>query len=118
MGQKHLTIHQKREIIEDLLGKNPSGVLLLVSATAQRQADWRAAKDKNARKRTPFLTDYVQEKLKLYWSPEQISGHLQQEFPNEPAKHISFKSIYRWICKDTRKPEKKTAQGLYPLPSP
>ena len=74
---------------------------------AQRRADWRAAKDKNANKRTPFLLSYVQEKLSAYWSPEQISGRLKREFGNDPERNISFKSIYRWIAKDSRKSEKQ-----------
>lgn len=74
---------------------------------AQRRADWRATKDKNANKRTPFLLAYVQEKLRAYWSPEQISGRLKQEFGDDPERNISFKSIYRWIAKDSRKSEKR-----------
>ena len=82
---------------------------------AQRRADWRAAKDKNANKRTPFLLSYVQEKLSAYWSPEQISGRLKREFGNDPERNISFKSIYRWIAKDSRKSQKTAAGKLQTL---
>jgi IS30 family transposase len=40
--------------------------------------------------------DYVTEKLKLGWSPEQISGRAKLEM----AFRISFSSIYRFIDKD------------------
>lgn len=129
MGQKHLT-KTHREIIERflgeksirsiavLLGYSPAAISKEVrrnankngrydAQAAQRRADWRASKDKNAGKRTAFLTAYVQEGLRNYWSPEQIAGRLRQEFPDDPASHISFKSIYRWISKDSKKYEKK-----------
>ena len=129
MGQKHLT-KPHREIIEHLrgnfsiraiasfLGYSPAAISKEIkrnankngtydAASAQRRADWRAAKDKNAGKRTPFLLAYVQDKLRSYWSPEQISGRLRREFPDDPARNISFKSIYRWIARDSRKSEKQ-----------
>lgn len=128
MGQKHLT-KTHREIIErllgkkslrsiaDLLGYSPAAISKELkrnankngrydAKAAQRRADWRASKDKNAGKRTPFLTAYTQEKLAAYWSPEQIAGRLRLEFPNEPEKHIAFKTIYRWLAKDSRQYDK------------
>ena len=129
MGQKHLT-KPHREIIEklrgifsiraiaSLLGYSPAAISKEIrrnsnkngtydAEAAQRRADWRATKDKNANKRTPFLLAYVQEKLRAYWSPEQISGRLKQEFRDDPERNISFRSIYRWIAKDSRKSEKR-----------
>ena len=128
MGQKHLT-KTHREIIERLLGKkslrciaallgySPAAISRELKRNAnkngrydadaaQRRADWRASKDKNAGKRTPFLTAYTQEKLAAYWSPEQIAGRLRLDFPDEPEKHISFKTIYRWLAKDSRQYDK------------
>ena len=107
MGQKHLT-KTHREIIERWLGTLPiRGIARIIgyspaavtreikrnsnkngtydAESAQRRAVWRASKDKNAGKRTPFLTAYVQEKLAAYWSPEQIAGRLRLEFPDEPV---------------------------------
>ena len=42
------------------------------------------------------LVNYIQEKLNLHWSPEQISGRI--EFKSN-GKKISFSSIYNWIYK-------------------
>lgn len=42
----------------------------------------------------PWLEDYVKEKLKAGWTPEQISGRLKKEH-GKPV--ISFKIIYKWI---------------------
>jgi IS30 family transposase len=46
----------------------------------------------------PPLAAYVQEKLSLYWSPQQISGRLKVDFPDEPAMRISHQAIYEWIA--------------------
>lgn len=44
--------------------------------------------------RSNWLENYVKKKLKLYWTPEQISGRLKKDFG---TNIISFKSIYKWI---------------------
>lgn len=73
------------------------------------------------------VKDYVMEKLKLGWSPEQIAGRASVE----RAFKISYSSVYRYIDKDRcdleslelckhlrrytpkrkRKPKKRTCQG-------
>lgn len=49
-------------------------------------------------KMTPQLTVFVEEKLKLQWSPEQISGRFKQEH----TVNISHETIYKHIWKDKR----------------
>ena len=45
-----------------------------------------------------LLHDYVEQKLKLNWSPEQISGRLKYKSPdNLKDKYISYESIYKYI---------------------
>ncbi len=47
------------------------------------------------------LMNYVQAKLKYYWSPEQISGRLSEhEHKDDPLMQISSQTIYRWIWSD------------------
>jgi IS30 family transposase len=45
-------------------------------------------------KATSTLQEFVEQKLELSWSPEQIAGYLitQEELPK-----VSFKTIYRWL---------------------
>ena len=43
------------------------------------------------------LYDYVIEKLKLKWSPEQISKRIIKEFPNNSDMRISHETIYTYI---------------------
>jgi IS30 family transposase len=40
----------------------------------------------------PMLVKYIEEKIKLTWSPEQIANRKNIEF-----KLLSFSTIYRWI---------------------
>lgn len=50
----------------------------------------------------PLLARLVAEKLKLTWSPEQISGWLQQEHPNNEKLNVSHETIYKSLYIQTR----------------
>lgn len=43
------------------------------------------------------LLNYVIEKLKLNWSPEQISGRLLEEYKNDASMRISHEAIYQYV---------------------
>jgi IS30 family transposase len=47
--------------------------------------------------RVPALKEYVLEKLRLQWSPQEISNRLRKEYPGEQAMQISHESIYTYI---------------------
>ena len=44
-----------------------------------------------------WLKRYIVRKLKLYWSPEQISGRLRIDYSNDRDKQIGKDSIYKYI---------------------
>lgn len=46
------------------------------------------------------LLAYVRQKLRQQWSPEQIAGRLELDYPDDPAMRLSHSSIYRWIRAD------------------
>ena len=48
------------------------------------------------------LIEYVEEKIRLDWSPEQISAKLVLDYPDDQAMRVSIETIYRWIYLDTR----------------
>ena len=65
---------------------------------AQRRAEWRIRKDKKASKRTPELIAYIQNRLREFWSPEQIEGRLKlMDAERFQLSSVCFKTIYRWI---------------------
>lgn len=41
------------------------------------------------------LIKIIIKKLKLFWSPEQISGWLKRQYPNNERLHVSHETIYR-----------------------
>lgn len=43
------------------------------------------------------LCDYVREKLRHTWSPEQIAGRLPLDYPHTGHMRISHGTIYRWL---------------------
>ena len=69
-------------------------------ARAQALADHRRRGSKRPWKLEELaLRQYVQEKLSQYWSPEQISGRLEIDFPDRPAMRISPQALYEWIAR-------------------
>jgi IS30 family transposase len=52
------------------------------------------------RKSNQHLVHYVEEKLKVDWSPEEIAGRLILEYPEETEMRISTETIYRWVYGD------------------
>jgi IS30 family transposase len=55
----------------------------------------------------PELLKLVINKLKLRWSPQQISGWLSIKFPNDKSMSISHESIYKYIYSVARGELKK-----------
>jgi transposase, IS30 family len=46
------------------------------------------------------LVNYVESKLKLQWSPEEIANRLRIDYPDNEQMRISHETIYRWIYLD------------------
>ena len=68
---------------------------------AEKQARARRARPRRkARLADPCLRDYVEAKLRLNWSPEQITGRLVVDFPRRRSMRLSIEAIYRWIYRD------------------
>jgi IS30 family transposase len=42
----------------------------------------------------PVLRSYVEDKLALHWSPQQISSRLRHDFPDDLAMRVSHETIY------------------------
>lgn len=55
----------------------------------------------------PELSARVAEKLKLRWSPQQISGWLKREFPHDAGMNVSHETIYRTLFVQARGALKK-----------
>lgn len=66
---------------------------------AQRKAEQKAKKtNKRKLEKIPRLRDYVKEKIKKDWSPEQIAGRLKHYPPQElKGQKVSHETIYQYI---------------------
>lgn len=46
------------------------------------------------------LVRYVETKLNVQWSPEEISQRIRRDYPDDERMRISHETIYRWIYVD------------------
>jgi IS30 family transposase len=49
------------------------------------------------------LLQYVKHGLKQRWSPEQISGRIRREHPNDSGMRVSHQTIYQWLRDDKKR---------------
>ena len=92
--------------IADELGRSPSTISREIHRNGG-YAEYRAHQaDKAAWKRAkrpkpcklqgrPQLIRAISRKLRMEWSPEQISGWLRREFPSNEYYHVSHETIYK-----------------------
>jgi transposase, IS30 family len=116
----HLTV-EEREIIARMqhdgsslskiagrLGRDKSTISRELKRNRCRNGYWAVAGQKKADARrserplTPKLKrrelrKYVADRLRDYWSPDQIAERSKMDFPDDHQKQISDQSIYDWI---------------------
>ena len=87
-------------ISEELKRNKTDGVYGSIKAHQTAAARKRHSHQKYLLRRHPVLRDFVLEKLKLGWSPQQISGRLKKEI-NEGVRpkreYINHESIYQFL---------------------
>ncbi|MDQ1009610.1 IS30 family transposase [Streptomyces sp. V4I23] len=63
---------------------------------AQARADARRPRPKPGKiKQSPELRAFVQDRLDLRWSPEQICQALRAQFPDRPEMHVVHETVYQ-----------------------
>ena len=89
----------KSSISRELHGKPRKGVGKYDADIAHRKALDRIARRGNTPKtaRNERLRDYIETKMKLGWSPEQISIRLPYEYKKDKAMRISYEAVYREV---------------------
>jgi transposase, IS30 family len=83
-----------REVRRDPAPKSYSPTRVQALVRQRRQGRRRFRKLESAEE----LASYVQDKLGHSWSPEQISGRLPLDYPQDPSMRISHEGIYQWIA--------------------
>lgn len=122
MKYKHLSIEEREKIQELLwqkksirciaakLGRSPSSISREIERNkppernryTPRVAQERAVKNRSSRgapklEKDEVLREYVVEKLKLGWSPEQISIRLPIDHLGDTDLRISYETIYQYV---------------------
>jgi IS30 family transposase len=67
---------------------------------AQGRTDIRRWCGRTPKMRNAEILAYVQERLRQQWSPDQIAGRSQTDFPRDPKRRISRQTIYTWIDRE------------------
>jgi IS30 family transposase len=99
--------------IASQIGRSPSTVSREVKrnsrrddyrATTAEEAAWqRALRPKACKLSGQFnLIRLIAEKLQCEWSPEQVSGWLKRQYPNDKSYHVSHETIYKSLFIQTR----------------
>lgn len=69
-----------------------------LAGQAQHHADTRRARSHQPHRLTyDPLVDWVISHLRRGWTPEEISGRLPIEFPDDPKMRVSTETLYAWI---------------------
>ena len=124
MSYSHFKPYQRNELavllraghsqkdIANLLGKTASAVCQELKRNKTNNKSgydvWQAKKMTEQRRiiantrfrkieNSSWLQNYIEKKLKQYWSPEQISGRLKHLYIDEKEKQISKDSVYKYI---------------------
>jgi IS30 family transposase len=108
-----VTAHQSARSIAKSLGRSPSTVSREMRRNGGRDRYRATLADENAWARTrrpkrcklanrPWLRQAVAGKLRLDWSPEQISGWLKRAYPGDERYHVSHETIYRSLFVQAR----------------
>ena len=117
---RHLTL-QEREMVSEMhhaharqveiarrLGRHASTISRELRRNRSRNGYWAAPAQQKADARRssrpwigkmerPEIARYARERLRQYWSPDEIAGRSRSDFPDQPRRHVSRQTIYTWI---------------------
>lgn len=124
MSHKHITLSQQNELavllrtgtmqkdIAEIIGITPSAISQEITRNKDEDGVYRAGSAKtkrierriNANQRfkkienNNWLKRHINHRIsKRHWSPEQISGRLKVDYPDDKSKWIGKDSIYKYI---------------------
>ena len=107
-----LTAGETRKAIARALGRAESTIFrelrrnslkgYYFAVDAQRCAEQRRqeARRKSCKLARPENLGYVQERLRQYWSPDQIAGRSRLDFLEDSRRQFSHQTIYNWLARD------------------
>jgi IS30 family transposase len=99
-------------VIAKFLNRHPTSIrrelrrnglrALYCAVHAQQLAERRrvAARAKSCKLTRPENRAYVEQRLRMCWSPEQIAGRSRLDFPDDPRRMLSRQTIYTWLARN------------------
>jgi len=125
MGYNHLNIDERENILKmrsegknlpeiaDYLGRNKGTISRELSRNTSSTGEYkphlaqRYYSKRKSESKQPYrleqngrLRQRVRNKLKKYHSPEQISGRLETDYPNDQNMRVSPLTVYIWVKRD------------------
>lgn len=94
LGRNHSTISRELTKNSCFVAKRHCYLVHRAEMRARRR---KALRGKRERLKNSQIREYVQEKMKLHWSPEQIGGRIQMD---HPGLRISHEAIYQYIYEE------------------
>lgn len=91
LGRNHSTISRELKKNSCVIAKRRC---YLVHRAEMRTKRRKALRGRRERLKDPRIRDYVREKLKTHWSPEQIAGRIRID---DPDLRISHEAIYQYV---------------------
>lgn len=68
------------------------------AVAAQQLSDQRRHRRRTRKLQRAELRQYVEQRLRQYWSPDQISHRLRRDFADQPRMRISPQAVYDWLA--------------------
>lgn len=85
------------ELRRNSIPRSYGGQRRYCAVIAQQKADQRRHASRSKRMDCPAVRQYVESRIKLWWSPDQVSHRLREQFPHDRRMRISPTTIYKWI---------------------
>jgi transposase, IS30 family len=100
--------HWKQREIAERLKRDPGTISRELSRNRSRNGYWaskaqamadarRSQRPRTCKMEQPEVSRYVRERLRHYWSPDEIAGRSRRDFPHDPRRRISRQTIYTWL---------------------
>lgn len=92
-------------VVREIKGRPRKGMGKYSASLAQSKAlsNYERQGRKQKLEHSQPLLEYIITKLKIGWSPEQISGRLPIDYPKDKTMRISYESIYAYIYNQIRR---------------
>jgi IS30 family transposase len=104
-------LHKHRSSVYRELARN-AGPVGYVPEEAQQRTNIRRWASRSRKMRDASLVRYVCQRLKRYWSPDQIAGRSQLDFGRQPRRQVSRQTIYDWIGQQPKEERRSWRQCL------